>query len=204
MPPRPPADRLVRAYRQRLDLIHAEVNRQVDEIFGEEIDQASIDASFAGFIAKVAPVIEAGQQSTAALAAAFLRTYTLTRTGRVLELVEDESIPGTRADGSPITDGMAAFAPLVLGRIADGIDVDDAIEFGRYLATRYADGELTSAVDRTIADQSKGRFTAWEGIVSPGSCDPCLANDGEHDIDVEIYRHPGCNCTYVPLIDVAS
>lgn len=199
----PTDERLIRAYRQRLAAVHAEINRQIEELYGD-VDPDAIDASFAAFVEKAAPVIEAGQQSTSALAAAFLRTFTLTRTGRQLEFVEDDTIPGTRADGSPVAGGMAAFGSLMLGRIAEGIDVGDAMDYGRYLATRYADGELTSAVDRTIAEQSRDRFSSWEGLVSAGACDPCQANAGEHPVDVEIYRHPGCNCTYVPLIDLAS
>lgn len=203
MPLSPPADRLVTAYRRRLDAVQAEVRRQIEELYGA-VDPDAIDASLRAFAKDAAPVIAAGQQSTSAIAAAFIRTYTLSRTGRLPELEDIDEIAGTRADGSPVADGMAAFGPMILGRLGAGAALDAALDFGRYLVTRYADGELTSAADRTIDSQTRGRFSSWEGIVSPSSCDPCQANDGVHEIDVEIYRHPGCQCTYVPLIDVAG
>lgn len=201
MPPTPPADRLVSAYRRRLAAVQAEIRRQIEELYAA-VDPDAIEAALRAFARDAAPVIETGQQSTSAIAAAFIRTYTLNRTGRLLDLEDPEEIAGTRADGSPVVDGMAAFGPMILGRIGAGAALDEAMDFGRYLVTRYADGELTSAADRTIDSQSRGRFRSWEGIVSPGACDPCQGNDGVHDIAVEIYRHPGCNCTYVPLLDV--
>lgn len=203
--PAPPADRLLEAYRRRVAAVHALVDRQVLELFGD-IDPDAIADSFRDFVDKAAPVIAAGQQSTAALAAAFMRAYLFARTGRLVDLENLDEIAGTRPDGTPIADGMGAFGPMVLGRIADGAAAAQALDFGRYLATRFADGELTSAGDRAIAGQVErsGRFRTWEGLVSQGACDPCAANAGIHPIDVPIYRHPGCRCVYVPLLVVSS
>lgn len=202
--PAPPPDRLLEAYRRRSAAIHSLVERQLVALYAE-LDPDAIEASFRDYIDRAEPVITAGQASAAALAAAFVRSYVLARTGRVVDLEDIDEIAGTRPDGSPIAEGMGAFAPMVLGRIARGADVTEAIDFGRYIATRYADGEVTSAADRAIAGQvsRSRRFDSWEGIVTAGSCDPCQANSGVHSLEVEIYRHPGCQCVYVPLLGVA-
>lgn len=197
-----PPEKLLASYRRRLEAVRTGVRSQIEELYAD-VDPNAIDASFATFIAAAAPVLEAGQASTAALAAAFVRSFTLARTGRLIDVDDVEELAGTRQDGSPIAAGMEAFGPMVLGRIADGATVEAAMDFGRYLATRYADGELTSVADRAVAETKTTRVRSWEGIVTAGSCDGCQANAGVHDIDEPIYRHPGCNCVYVPLLDAA-
>lgn len=194
--------RLVQSYRQRLEAIRADITSRVEALYGD-VDPADISASYDRFIAESAPIIERGQASTVALAAAFLRSYSALRHGALIDIADEaEPIAGTTVAGTPLPEGMAAFGSMVLGRIRDGAPLDEAMAFGRSLVSGFADKEVTGAADRSIdtAANATGRVTGWEGIVSPDACDPCQANAGLHDIDVEIYRHPNCDCQRIPVI----
>jgi hypothetical protein len=198
----PVAARLVTTYRARVEAVHAEVTRRLEALYGDSIDRSDIDASFARYIARAAPIVEAGQAAMASLAAAFLRSYSLARTGDLIEVASLEGIVGTTKKGAPLAEGMADFGAMVAGRVAEGASLDDALDFGRYLAVRFGDSALTDTADRTIdaTAEATGRVTGWEGIVAPDACEPCHANEGDHDNADEIYRHPGCNCDRIPLI----
>jgi hypothetical protein len=137
------------------------------------------------------------------LVAAFIRAYSATGDGELVEPADDvEVIAGTTRDGSSLAVGMAAFGPMILSQIAGGSSIDDAIAFGENLATRFADSELTGAADRELEHQatSTDRIVGWEGLVAAGSCTPCLANAGRHDLADEMYRHPDCNCERIPVL----
>ena len=95
---------------------------------------------------------------------------------------------------------MAAFGAMVLGQIAGGKAIEEALAFGEYLATRFGDSELTGTADRIVADPVvQDRLSGWEGLVQPGSCDPCKGNEGRHELVELIYRHPNCHCVYQPV-----
>lgn len=193
-------DPLTRAYRDRVEAIHREVDRQLLALYGGLIDPADIKGSFDRFTADAEPIIAAGQSSVAAMAEAYLSS----RAARVgVELALDqlgESVIGTTRDGSDLQTGMAAFAAMVLGQIAGGKAVDVALQFGQYVATRFADSELTGSADRIREDPVvRDRLSGWQGIVAPGACDPCVGNEGLHALSDPMYRHPGCHCIYEPV-----
>lgn len=199
---RPAPDRLVRSYRAALERIRRQVLAQIDELYAG-VDLADVNASFAAFIADAAPVVAAGQGQAAALAVAFLRSYSASRRGSLIDIDDElEDVAGTTKNGKPLPEGMAAFGPMVLIQIANGRSLEEVREYGHYIASRFADNELTSAADRTIdlAAERTGRVTGWEGIVDPDACDPCQGNAGEHPIDEPIYRHPDCNCQRIPVV----
>lgn len=167
-------------------------------LYGETIDVEDIAGSFAEFIERADPLIAAGQTTAAALAEAYLQTRAA-RAGIELALDEVADIAGTTRSGDDLATGMAAFAPMVLARIGRGRPLDEAIAFGRYLATRFADAEVTGAVDRVLEDPAvRSRLVGWTGTVSAGACDGCKANAGDHDVDWAPYRHPNCNCVVEP------
>lgn len=198
-------DPLTRAYRDRVAAVHAEVARRLTALYGDVVDAADIKASFERFIAEAELVVAAGQSSVASLAEAYL----LRRAARVdIELALgdlSEEVVGTTRDGSDLITGMAAFGPMVLGQIAGGKTVDEALQFGEYLATRFGDSELTGTADRILEDPVvRDRLTGWEGIVRPDACDACTeSNEGPHELADEIYRHPNCGCIYQPMFGPA-
>lgn len=197
-----PADPLTRAYRARVDAIHREVERRLVALYGDRIDPADIKASFAHYIDDAEPVIAAGQATVASLAEAYLESRAA-RVGVELALNDlSEEVVGTTRDGSDLPTGMAAFGAMVLGQIAGGKAVDEAIQFGEYLATRFADAELTGTTDRIRDDPVvRDRLTGWDGIVNAGACDGCQANEGRHPLSEEMYRHPNCGCIWQPVFE---
>jgi hypothetical protein len=194
--------RVVDAYRTRAAGIRRLILARVDELYAD-VDPGDISGSIDRFIADAEPIITAGQASMATLVAAFVRAYSAAGQGELVEPADDvEEIAGTTRDGSSLAIGMAAFGPMILSQIAGGATVDDAMAFGQHLATRFADSEVTGAADRELEHQAAGadRIVGWEGLVAPGSCNPCLANAGQHGLDEEIYRHPDCNCERIPVL----
>lgn len=194
------AERVTGRYVSRLAEIRKAIDTRVLALF-DDIDPDAIDASVVAFVERAAPVITAGQASTAALTAAFIRSLGLARTGELLDLADIDPIVGTTRDGAPLADGMAAIGPMILEQIGSGRPLAEALDFGAHLASRFADNELTGAADRTIDVQARSIsvITGWEGIVSPDACDPCKENEGPHDLADEIYRHPDCGCERIPV-----
>lgn len=189
-------ERLARSYRTALERIRAQIIARV--VAEYDIDPDDIDGSIRRFAARVAPLVAGGQATVQSLARGFVRTSGLLTTGAVLELAETERLAGTTREGKPLLEGMAAWGPMVLGQIGEGRSVDEALEYGRYLAERFVDAELTGVVDReTAAQAADARIVAWEGTVSPTSCDPCAENRGRHELAEPFYRHPACHCTQV-------
>lgn len=159
-------------------------------------------ASFDAYAARIEPTIIAGQAAMTRMAAAFIRAYGQATTGAIVEVDADPTdIVGTTKAGESLRSGMAAWGPMVLGRIADGATVDDARDFGRFLAERFTDGELTGAADREIARQADvlPAIVGVRGFVAPEACDPCQGNAGDHELGWDPYRHGGCNCVTEPI-----
>jgi hypothetical protein len=194
VPPRR-ADRVAVAYRRQVDAIHGQVAAQLEAAYDDEIDPADIEASFRAFVERTRPTIEAGQATTAVLAAAFIRTLGLVQTGDAPPLVEEPPVLGS------VPDRFAALPSLVLSTIANGGTIEDAVAYGRQLATGAADQLMTQAADDEVVRQSDAlpTITGWRGVVEAGACDPCQDNGGDHDLDEEMYRHPHCGCTRVPI-----
>jgi hypothetical protein len=188
-----------RAYRRRLAELRDSVTRRALAEYA--IDESAIAASFEAYAARIAPILESGQASIQRLADAFLRTAAFRSLG---ERVEPDPAPivGTTQHGATLLEGMAAWGPMVLGQIAGGRSTAEALDYGRFLVERFSDAELTATADRELAHQATSgrlRIVAWDGVVSPGSCDPCQANAGRHDRLWVPYRHGGCNCDQVPV-----
>jgi hypothetical protein len=200
------ADRASVRYQARVAQVKASIAAEIRTLYAD-VDPAAIDASMARFITEAEPVIAAGQASVADLTAAFIRASAFAQTGDLLDLADDaDDIAGTTRGGAPLREGMGAFGPMVMGQIAQGKTVDEAMAFGEYLASRFADNELTGAGDRSLDAQGAAldAVIGWEGIVAPDACDPCQGNAGRHDVGDEVYRHPGCNCQRVAVFAPAT
>ena len=195
MPPRNPLSRqLDRTYRERLTAIHAEVVRRLEREYGA-FDPDAIEESFARILPRAAELVSAGQAAVQTLVRGYLRAYVTAETGRAFDPRSTPPAAGTNRDGVSLAEALGGIPPLVIAGIAAGRTVDEVREEGRYLVTRFADNELTAVADEEIAAQSEAdEITGWEGIVSGGACDACQGNAGEHSLDEEVYRHPGCNC----------
>lgn len=181
-------------FRRRIASVKAEVKRRLEARYGGLVDIDDIEGSLDSYIAAAEPLIAAGQATVVSLTEAFLGTRAA-RAGIELALDDVVDPVGTTRAGEDLNVGMAAFGPMILAQIAKGSSADDAIDFGRYLATRFADAEITGAVDRIEQDPVVRRHVAaLEGTVQPGACEPCQANAGRHEPDWEPYRHPGCDC----------
>lgn len=201
----PRASDLGPAYRRRVAALRAEVERRLVALYGNRIDPEDITASFETFIADAEALITAGQASAAALAEAYLAS----RAARAdVELALDDlsdDVIGTTRAGEPLVAGMAAFAPMVLGQIGDGRPVDEAIDYGRFVAARFADAEVTGTIDRIDEDPVvRSQLVGWEGTVQPGACDGCQENAGTHELDWTPYRHGYCNCVVEPVFGDAA
>jgi hypothetical protein len=178
------------AYRRTLARLRAGTAARAAAEFRESIDEADIAGSYAAFASASSPTIEAGQAVAQSLSTAYLEQLG----ADVVDELDD--IVGTTKAGKSIAEGLAPFGPMMLALIANGRTVGDALEYGETLVSGFTDREVTAAADRETehqvgADPASWR---WEGIVQPGSCDACQANEGIHDAEEPIYRHNDCQC----------
>lgn len=189
--------RLDRLYRDRLAEARRRTVHTVAARYANSIELDAIVDSYGVFSRDVAPIIEAGQAAAQLLSAAYLAALG----GKRLD--PDETIAGTTRAGKPLVEGMAAFGSMMLGAIGNGSSADEAVSYGATLAEGFADFQVTTAADRETERQTSSGAWQWEGIVQPGSCDPCMDNEGVHDASEEFYRHNDCNCdrTWLPPID---
>lgn len=190
---------LERRYRVRLAELRAQIVVLLDRLYADRIDPADLDAAFSAFNPQAAIVLRAGQSRAVSLATGYLSALVTLMGGRRADLsaFTAADIIGTTATGLTLVEGMDAFPALVKAQIGKGADTKQAVEYGRFLAERFGDAEVTSAVDRhtEAVTTMSGEFSGWEGIVSGNACDPCGANAGFHALDEPIYRHGNCNCT---------
>jgi len=192
-------DPLRAAYRRRLSVLRTAVEARLRTLYGGVIDFDDLAGSFDRYVELAAPVIEAGQISAAALAEACLESRAA-RAGVALAIEEIETAVGTTRAGAPLAEGMAAFGPMVLEQVGLGRSREEVLGYGEFLATRFADAELTGTVDRIEqSPEVRQRVTGWEGTVRPDACDGCQANAGAHPVDWEPYRHGNCDCIVEPL-----
>jgi len=184
------------AYRKRLSAIRQAVLDRLATQY-RDVNAEDIEASFASFVARSAPVIRSGQRSAQFLAAAFLRSAVRAETRRPFETVRSPVVPGQTQYGEALEDGMAAIPSMVLGAIGKGKAADDALEYGSYLVGRFADSEVTATADAEVVQQAKAaRIIGWNGIVSGTACPNCQSrNTGFHDWETPIYRHGACTCS---------
>lgn len=186
------------AYRRLLDQLRAAVERSIGSLYAT-VDAGDLDAAFARFNAETAPLIAAGQGSAATLAAGYLRALFEVQAGRTIEPgPAPDGIVGVTEKGLPLVDGMAALPALVKAQIGQGRPLAEALEFGRYLATRFADSEVVRVVDATTTAivAATPEVRGWRGRVRAGACGPCRSNNaGEHALDERPYRHGDCGCS---------
>jgi hypothetical protein len=190
---RPP---LGRAFGAQQHALLEQLKAAVESAYDVDLDD--IDASFPPALARIAEVVEAGQLAGQELVDAYLELLLVDAGRRSLptDAFADRPAAGVTRDGLPLAAGLAAIPALVKVHIAAGRTVDEARELGRYLATRFADAEVTAAMDETTVRVGRGSrlFRAWYGVVAAGACDPCRDNAGEHPIDQPMYRHGHCRC----------
>lgn len=191
--PRP--DPLPAAYRRRLEAIRAEILRRLAALYRDEVDPDAIKDSLEQWIDRAAPVLEAGQASIAALAEAYL-VGRAAAAGISLDFgTTTAEIAGTTRLGNSVVEALRAIGPMILGQIAAGHPVDQAIEYGSFTIERFADNELTAVEDRVQEDPAaQTRLSGWDCTVSPTACDACLENAGSHELTWRPYRHGNCAC----------
>lgn len=190
--------RLDERYREQVQALRTAVGSRVGEVWGSSVSPDDLDASFARFAQSAATLVRAGQARGVALAGGYLRTLVTLEAGRVPEFAPSlDDIVGITEEGASLLEGMDAMPSLVKQQIGKGEPVSKAMQFGRYLAERFADAQVTSAVDRYTdhATRTSGQFTGWRGVIH-GTCGPCRSrNSGEHSLDTPMYRHPHCKCS---------
>lgn len=190
---------LERRYRARLAELRNQILAQLNRIYADTMTPDDLDAAFGAFNPRAAVLLQAGQARGITLASAYLAALITMEAGRRPDLgaFTGAGIIGTTASGTSLVEGMAAFPAMVKAQIGKGADIQQAVEYGRFLAERFSDAEVTSAVDRhtEAVTSDSGEFSGWEGIVSANACAPCGANAGFHDLSEPIYRHGSCNCT---------
>lgn len=188
-----------RAYRDRLAALREAVVLRVEAAY-RDVNPDAIRESFDEFVARVAPTIEAGQDAAQQLTLAYLANAAAQQGLASWEPEPgDEDIPGRNRAGVPLAEAMGGIVPLVLGAIAAGVAVSDAMDSGRYYATRFADNEVRDASDREQERQETkaAAIVGWSG--DAGECERCQVNNGDHSLDDEMYRHPGCGCVRTPI-----
>ncbi len=185
------------AYRKRVTALREQVARILRSEFREAVDPDDISASYAAFLAEAVPLLEAGQETAQALAAAYVASLAALADEDPFEPRElDIAAAGTTSRGKGLFAAFSSIGPMMLLRIGDGTSVRDALAYGEHLLTGAADAEVRASADDEADRQARESRTVigWEGLVSPGSCDPCLDNLGTHDLAEDIYRHPNCLC----------
>jgi len=191
-------------YRERLAELRRRVKATVAGLYTSTIDPDNLDASFEQFTPRAAEVVQAGQAGGVSLASGYLAALVLVNASRTADFgaFTGSEVVGATAMGSTLTEGMDAFPSMVKTQIGKGIEVPHAVEYGRFLAERFADNEVTGAVDRhtEIVTSQSGEFSGWAGITVGETCDPCQGNEGFHTLDQSFYRHPGCDCTREYLV----
>jgi hypothetical protein len=177
------------------------VSTTIADIYDEEFDPEDIDGSIDAASSRIADVLTAEQRVAQGLAVGFVRGSSLAALGTAVDpLSPDDTIPGTTRAGATLSDGMGAIGSMVLGQIGLGADIAQAAAFGSFLFDRFGTAEVTGAADREQSNQeTRPEIIGWSGIVSDGACDGCQDNEGEHDLDEEMYRHGNCTCTRVPV-----
>lgn len=184
---------LARAYRARLRTLATAIAGRIGRLFASMVDLADIDAAFAAYIPAAAEAIEAGQQAGMNAVLAYLEL--LLQAG---DLEVPRGIAGTTRDGATLEKGMDAFPAMLKAHVADGHPPASSLTFGLFIARRFADAEVTGAVDRTEVELGTqlADVRGWEGVLSGDSCPACRRiNPGIHPMSEPMYRHGGCDCT---------
>lgn len=188
---------LDRRYRVRVAQIRQGVSKRVSALYGSIVTAEDIDAGFARFTPAAAAVVASGQSQAVLMATAYLTTQIVVEAGRVPRLPTGQALVGSTAAGVSLQQGMDALPAMVKGQIGKGAELSEALAYGKFAAERFADKEITNALDYhtdTVAKTS-GEFSGWIGEVSPTACDPCGENAGFHPIDADLYRHGSCKCS---------
>ncbi len=190
-----PNRQLDEQYRRAQLALEAQVQSIIDALYDETMDPADIDAAFEELIPQAAVVVSAGQAAGISLATGYLAAL-LTLNGRDASLPVLDGLVGTSGAGS-LADGMGAWSTMVKGQIAKGVAVEEALDYGRYLADRFSTSEVLRATDtqHDFAAKTSGRFRGWEGELAAGACGPCGDNAGFHEMGDTLYRHGSCRCS---------
>jgi hypothetical protein len=160
-------------------------------LYGSTISGESLDDEFGRLFLPAAALVAAGQAQSRATASGYLRGLITLQAGRTVALPVLRLPPV-----SDIASRMDAWPAMVKGQLADGVSIEQALDYGRFLAERFGDNEVLTTADAQteLATKESGQFRGWEGDVSGDSCDPCQGNAGFHTVDEPIYRHGSCQC----------
>lgn len=186
-------------YRARLATIRQRVTAAVRRIYLASVNGADLDAEFGRIYVPTASLVAAGQAQGRATANGYLAALITLGAARtaVLPVLSLASI-------SDLATRMEAWPSMVKQQIGEGRALPEALDFGRYLAERFADAEVVGAVDAQtdLATQESGQFAGWIGITTGRTtCEPCYANQGFHLATEKMYRHAGCDCRREYLVN---
>jgi len=192
--PSPLAVRLDAAYRARIRTLRSTAVRRIETAWGAlTIDQ--LDERFPGFVERAAKALEAAQVQGVTATRAYLRGMVRAETRQAFELAPRTPVVGTSEAGT-IPEGLAPIRSMVFGKLGESKDPEAAMAMGLYLVGRFADNEVTRAVDTEMTAQAtapESPVKGWVGTVYSAS-DRCTSNAGFHTFAESMYRHPGCRC----------
>ena len=180
--------------RHRIEAARRLDRSEIDAIVAADVE---IDPAFDDLVARSAPLIHAAQASALLLSAAYLRMLFAEQAGQTIETGDaPREMIGVTKRGLPLAAGMAAIPAMVKAHIGSGHTLPESLQLGEYLTKRFADREVVRVADESterIARQTR-EVIGWRGHVQPDSCDECRANEGEHGLDFDFYRHGSCRC----------
>ena len=157
----------------------------------------NLDTAFPTFMDRAEPIIRSAQSAGVTLSTAYLSALILRDGRRTARLPVRTDLVGTSQIGT-LREGMDAWPSMVKAEIGKGRPRPEAIAFGAYLATRFADSETKRAMDEQTehATRESKQFRGWFGLLAPPSCPECVAhNTGFHGLDEPMFRHGGCDCS---------
>lgn len=164
------------------------------------------DADADAFVAAAAPVVEAGQRQTAAVAVAWLARF-LQEAGLDVPDVDFDAVTDRR--GVPKAEVYRRPFVTVRNAIAVTGVVETAVEQGRRRLESIAATDLQMAkvaTSRQVLERSDDRVVGWRRVlVGSQSCGLCVtaASQRYHKEDL-MPIHPGCDCNVAPIIGDAD
>lgn len=194
--------RLTDAYRDRLEQIHARLERDVRGLWPGIED---FDAARGAFPSLAAQAVARAQREAVRLTAGYLTAYLSSELGRRVRTVSVDAAPYlVSRDGRDLADALQS--PLI-GTLAAlrTTPPAQALKLGLNRALRMAGTDFDAAHRAALADlmESDDRVEGWQRAVR-GTCGACLG-----DIAVEVsvrlpsiplQVHPYCKCVTQPVV----
>lgn len=174
-----------------------------------QVDGGSVLASFDGAVARpLLTALTAGQLAAASGAQDYVEAA-LDVQGvdpDPFGSVNGRALAGVASDGRDLGSLLRQPAQDTVGRLAAGVDVDEALASGlaqleRMLATQVADA-ARGAVSVGMANDR--RVSGYVRMLTPPSCSRCAVLAGKfYGYNRGFKRHPRCDCVHIPAAEDA-